>query len=46
MSTRLLRALRDRPSLKGLDRTAWVEMASMGWTGIAVSETCGGSGLG
>ena len=30
----------------GFDRAIWDEMVALGWTGIAVPEACGGSGLG
>ena len=30
----------------GFDAALWDEMVSLGWTGIALPESCGGSGLG
>jgi alkylation response protein AidB-like acyl-CoA dehydrogenase len=30
----------------GFDRDIWDELAALGWAGIAVPESCGGSGLG
>jgi alkylation response protein AidB-like acyl-CoA dehydrogenase len=30
----------------GFDPALWSEMVSLGWTGIALPESCGGSGLG
>ncbi len=31
---------------KGFDPALWDEMAALGWAGIALPESCGGSGLG
>jgi alkylation response protein AidB-like acyl-CoA dehydrogenase len=42
MDIRRTRALRGQ----GFDRAAWGEMAALGWTGVAVEEAQGGSGLG
>jgi alkylation response protein AidB-like acyl-CoA dehydrogenase len=41
-----LRKLRDSGNADGFDRTAWSEMAQMGWAGILIPEEFGGSGLG
>jgi alkylation response protein AidB-like acyl-CoA dehydrogenase len=30
----------------GFDQAVWDEMVSLGWTGIALPESCGGSGMG
>jgi acyl-CoA dehydrogenase len=30
----------------GFDQALWEEMVSLGWTGIALPESCGGSGMG
>ena len=30
----------------GFDQALWDEMVSLGWAGIALPESCGGSGLG
>jgi alkylation response protein AidB-like acyl-CoA dehydrogenase len=40
------RKLRDSGNADGFDRTAWSEMAQMGWAGILIPEEFGGSGLG
>ena len=29
----------------GFDEALWGEMVALGWTGIALPESCGGSGL-
>lgn len=39
-----VRAQLDTPS--GYDAAIWDEMVALGWTGIALPESCGGSGLG
>jgi alkylation response protein AidB-like acyl-CoA dehydrogenase len=39
------RALRDSGNRDGFDRAVWREMCAMGWAGILVPETHGGSGL-
>ena len=31
---------------QGYDQATWDEMVALGWTGIALPESCGGSGLG
>jgi alkylation response protein AidB-like acyl-CoA dehydrogenase len=41
-----IRALRDSGDPNGFSRDLWHEMASLGWLGIAIPETYGGSGLG
>jgi alkylation response protein AidB-like acyl-CoA dehydrogenase len=41
-----LRALRDANSKEGFDPEIWKDIASLGWTGIAVPEAFGGAGLG
>jgi len=41
---RRARALRDTDP--GFDRTAWQEMAALGWLGVTVPEAFGGLGLG
>ena len=30
----------------GFDQAVWDEMVALGWTGIALPESCGGSGMG
>ena len=30
----------------GYDQAVWDEMVALGWTGISLPESCGGSGLG
>jgi len=40
------RKLRDSGNPDGFDRTAWKEMAEMGWAGILIPEEYGGTGLG
>ena len=40
------RKLRDSGNADGFDRAAWSEMAEMGWAGILIPETYGGTGLG
>jgi alkylation response protein AidB-like acyl-CoA dehydrogenase len=40
---RRARALRDTDP--GFDRSAWQEMASLGWLGVGVPEAWGGLGL-
>jgi alkylation response protein AidB-like acyl-CoA dehydrogenase len=44
MPMQLLRALREKNL--GFDPEAWAEVVALGWTGIAIPETFGGSGLG
>lgn len=39
------RKLRDSGNREGFDRAAWSEICEMGWAGILVPETYGGSGL-
>ncbi len=41
-----LRKLRDERSEEGFSRALWKEMAEMGWAGVLVDETLGGSGFG
>jgi alkylation response protein AidB-like acyl-CoA dehydrogenase len=41
-----LRALRDANDEVGFSRKLWKEMAELGWTGITLPESVGGSGLG
>jgi len=41
-----LRQLRDERSEHGYDQKLWLEMAEMGWAGIAIPETYGGLGYG
>lgn len=42
-----LRAVRNQlPTEHGFDQALWAEMVALGWTGIAVPERFGGSGLG
>lgn len=41
-----LRKLRDDKNADGFDRAAWKEMADLGFTGILVSETYGGTEFG
>src|SRR5208283_3391848 len=41
-----LRKLRDSGNAHGFNRSAWVEMAEMGWAGILIPEQYGGTGLG
>ena len=40
------RKMRDSGNEDGFDKTAWKEIAEMGWTGIIIPEEFGGSGLG
>jgi alkylation response protein AidB-like acyl-CoA dehydrogenase len=40
------RKLRDSGNPDGFDRAAWAEMAAMGWAGILIPESYGGTGLG
>jgi alkylation response protein AidB-like acyl-CoA dehydrogenase len=46
MPVKALRALRDAREASGFDRTAWGEMAALGWAGILIPESHGGSGFG
>lgn len=46
MPVKLLRELRDRDDETGFDRVCWREMAGLGWAGILIPETFGGSGFG
>ncbi len=41
-----LRALRQAGGAEGFDRTAWKEMAELGFAGVLVPEEFGGSGFG
>ena len=41
-----LRALRDSHSERGFSDEVWLEMAQMGWAGIAIPEAFGGLGYG
>ncbi|MEM8920987.1 MAG: acyl-CoA dehydrogenase family protein, partial [Pseudomonadota bacterium] len=41
-----LRALRDSGSTDGYDAATWAEMAEMGWSGVLVPESYGGSEFG
>jgi len=41
-----LRKLRDTADATGFDRTAWREMADLGWAGMLVPEELGGNGYG
>ncbi len=41
-----LRALRDSKDATGFGRDLWKEMGALGWTGILLPESCGGSDLG
>jgi alkylation response protein AidB-like acyl-CoA dehydrogenase len=41
-----LRRVRDAGESDGFDRALWAEMAAMGWTGVLVPESHGGSDLG
>jgi alkylation response protein AidB-like acyl-CoA dehydrogenase len=45
-SLKRIRALRDSGDPNGFSRDLWHEMASLGWLGIVIPETYGGSGLG
>jgi alkylation response protein AidB-like acyl-CoA dehydrogenase len=38
--------MRDSGNEDGFDKSAWKEIAEMGWTGIIIPEEFGGSGLG
>ena len=40
------RKMRDSGNQDGFDKSAWKEIAEMGWTGIIIPEEFGGSGLG
>lgn len=46
MPVQALRSLRDQGAVAGYDPATWAEMADLGWPGIAIAETFGGSGLG
>lgn len=40
-------AVRERmASASGFDASEWREMVDLGWSGLAIPESCGGSGLG
>ncbi len=39
------RALRDSANREGFDRNLWRQMCEMGWAGILIPESYGGSGL-
>ncbi|MCB1746910.1 MAG: acyl-CoA dehydrogenase family protein, partial [Gammaproteobacteria bacterium] len=41
-----LRRLRDEHDADGFERTAWAEMADMGWAGVLLPEAYGGAGFG
>ena len=41
-----LRMLRDERRAPGFNAKLWIEMAALGWAGIAFPEPCGGAGLG
>ena len=41
-----LRTLRDEGDETGFDRSQWYEMAEMGWAGILLDESYGGTALG
>ncbi len=41
-----LRELRDKQDQTGFGRELWKEMGELGWTGILLPESCGGSELG
>ncbi len=41
-----LRALRDANDPIGFSRDLWKQMAELGWTGILISDTYGGAGMG
>ena len=45
-SLKRIRALRDAADGVGFSRDLWHEMAALGWVGILIPETHGGSGLG
>jgi alkylation response protein AidB-like acyl-CoA dehydrogenase len=45
-SLKRIRALRDSRDPTGFSRDLWHEMAGLGWVGIVIPETYGGSGLG
>ena len=45
-SLKRVRALRDGADATGFSRDLWHEMAALGWAGIVIPETYGGSGLG
>jgi alkylation response protein AidB-like acyl-CoA dehydrogenase len=40
------RKMRDSGNADGFDRKAWEEMAELGWAGILIPESYGGTGLG
>ena len=46
LPVKALRALRDSRSADGFDRAAWHEMAELGWAGVLLPETYGGSAMG
>ncbi|MEX2480110.1 MAG: acyl-CoA dehydrogenase family protein [Gammaproteobacteria bacterium] len=41
-----LRALRDSNAAEGFERAAWQEMAELGWAGVLLPESYGGSAMG
>jgi alkylation response protein AidB-like acyl-CoA dehydrogenase len=45
-SLKRIRALRDSRDRTGFSRDLWHEMAALGWVGIVIPETYGGSGFG
>jgi alkylation response protein AidB-like acyl-CoA dehydrogenase len=45
-SLRRIRTLRDSQDADGFSRDLWREMAGLGWLGITIPESFGGSGLG
>ena len=46
LPVKALRALRDSQSADGFERAAWHEMAELGWAGVLLPETYGGSAMG
>jgi alkylation response protein AidB-like acyl-CoA dehydrogenase len=46
MPVSFLRGLRDNGHHTGFDRKLWQDMSDMGWAGVVIDETHGGSGFG
>ena len=46
MPIRQIRAIRDSGNVEGFDRSVWSEMVALGWTGMAIDERYGGTGIG
>lgn len=46
MPVSAFRALRDAGEPRGFDAASWADMGELGWGGVAIPESHGGSGLG